>query len=138
MVHLLPLYFFSKYTIYPKSFKIIYSDFLDVNTLSDKRLSYEKCKSNRNPFCAYHFENARFDVSSPGTGNKTRNIASSDPVSTARDFYNKLTLVGNTCLISGEFHPILETSFNFAAGGVMFCLLRKDFTALILIPGLLR
>ena len=48
----------------------------------------------------YHYENGRFGVSSPSTGNKTRNIASSDPVSTARDFYNKITLGG------------IEQSFN--------------------------
>ena len=27
----------------------------------------------------YHYENGRFGVNSPSTGNKTRNIASSDP-----------------------------------------------------------
>ena len=36
----------------------------------------------------YHYENGRFGVNSPSTGNKTRNIASSDPLSTAKDFYD--------------------------------------------------
>lgn len=48
----------------------------------------------------YHYENGRFGVSSPSTGNKTRNIASADPVSTAKDFYDKIALGG------------IEQSFN--------------------------
>lgn len=42
----------------------------------------------------YQYDNGRFGVSSPSTGNKTRNIASADPVSTAKDFYNKIALGG--------------------------------------------
>lgn len=42
----------------------------------------------------YRYENGRFGVSSPSTGNKTRNIESTDPVSTAKDFYNKIALGG--------------------------------------------
>lgn len=43
---------------------------------------------------SYQYENGRFGVSSPSTGNTTRNIASDDPVSTAKDFYDKIALGG--------------------------------------------
>lgn len=42
----------------------------------------------------YQYKNGRFGVSSPSTGNVTRNIASTDPISTARDFYDKIALGG--------------------------------------------
>lgn len=42
----------------------------------------------------YHYENGRFGVSSSSTGNNTRNIVAADPVSTAKDFYNKIALGG--------------------------------------------
>lgn len=42
----------------------------------------------------YRYSNGRFGVSSPSTGNKTRNIASSDPLSTAKDFYDKIAFGG--------------------------------------------
>lgn len=48
----------------------------------------------------YQYENGRFGVSSPSTGNKTRNIASPDPVGTAKDFYDRIALGG------------IEQSFN--------------------------
>ena len=38
---------------------------------------------------SYPFNNGRFGVSSPSTGKLTRNIFSADPVSTAKDFYDK-------------------------------------------------
>ena len=42
----------------------------------------------------YHYESGCFGVSSPSTGKVTRNIASSDPNSTAKDFYDKIALGG--------------------------------------------
>ena len=42
----------------------------------------------------YPYSNGRFGVSSPSTGNQTRNIASSDPLSTAKDFYDTITYGG--------------------------------------------
>lgn len=39
---------------------------------------------------SYPYANGRFGESSPSTGNRTRNIASADPLSTATDFYNKI------------------------------------------------
>ena len=42
----------------------------------------------------YHYENGRFGISSPSTGNKTRNIISVDPLSTAKDFYDKIAYGG--------------------------------------------
>ncbi len=43
---------------------------------------------------SYPFNNGRFGVSSPSTGKLTRNIFSADPVSTAKDFYDKIALGG--------------------------------------------
>lgn len=42
----------------------------------------------------YDYNNGRFGVSSPSTGNQTRNIASENPQSTAKDFYDKIALGG--------------------------------------------
>ena len=42
----------------------------------------------------YEYKNGRFGVSSPSTGNKTRNISSADPLSTAKDFYDKIAFGG--------------------------------------------
>lgn len=42
----------------------------------------------------YTYSNGRFGNNSPSTGNKTRNIASSDPVATGNDFYNKIAYGG--------------------------------------------
>ena len=42
----------------------------------------------------YEYDNGRFGVNSPSTGNQTRNIASSDNLSTAKDFYDKIALGG--------------------------------------------
>lgn len=42
----------------------------------------------------YPYRNGRFGVSSPSTGNKTRNIASADPLSTATDFYDRIAYGG--------------------------------------------
>lgn len=49
----------------------------------------------------YMYENGRFGVNSPSTGNRTRNIASSDPVSTAKDFYNKIAFGGIEIVYNG-------------------------------------
>lgn len=49
----------------------------------------------------YHYENGRFGVSSPSTGNKTRNIASSDPLTTAKDFYDKIAFGGKETIYKG-------------------------------------
>lgn len=42
----------------------------------------------------YPYENGRFGVNSPHTGNKTRNIFSEDNIATARDFYDKISFGG--------------------------------------------
>ncbi|MBR4780292.1 MAG: hypothetical protein IK014_02930 [Lachnospiraceae bacterium] len=42
----------------------------------------------------YEYKNGRFGVSSPSTGQRTRNIGSSDPLSTAKDFYDKIAFGG--------------------------------------------
>ena len=42
----------------------------------------------------YPCENGRFGKSSPSTGNKTRNIASENPLATATDFYDRLAFGG--------------------------------------------
>ena len=49
----------------------------------------------------YHYENGRFGVNSPSTGNKTRNIVSSDPLSTAKDFYDKIAFGGKEAVYKG-------------------------------------
>jgi hypothetical protein len=42
----------------------------------------------------YAYSNGRFGISSPSTGNKTRNIISDDPLSTAKDFYDRIAFGG--------------------------------------------
>ena len=42
----------------------------------------------------YPYRNGRFGVNSPSTGNKTRNIASADPLGTAKDFYDRIAYGG--------------------------------------------
>lgn len=42
----------------------------------------------------YKYQNGRFGDSSPSTGNKTRNISSSNPPQTAKDFYDRITYGG--------------------------------------------
>ena len=49
----------------------------------------------------YHFKNGRFGVNSPSTGNKTRNIVSSDPISSAKDFYEKIAFGGKETKYNG-------------------------------------
>lgn len=43
---------------------------------------------------SYKYSNGYFGNNSPSTGNKTRNIASIDNLSTAIDFYNKIAFGG--------------------------------------------
>jgi hypothetical protein len=42
----------------------------------------------------YQYKDGRFGVNSPSTGERTRNIASADPLATAYDFYNKIAFGG--------------------------------------------
>ena len=49
----------------------------------------------------YHCENGRFGTSSPSTGNKTRNIASDNPLVTAKDFYDKIAFGGKETIYNG-------------------------------------
>ena len=42
----------------------------------------------------FHHHDGRFGENSPSTGNKTRNIASADPLSTAKDFYDRIAYGG--------------------------------------------
>lgn len=42
----------------------------------------------------YKYHNGRFGVSSPSTGNNTRNIISSNPLKAANDFYAKIAKGG--------------------------------------------
>ena len=42
----------------------------------------------------YKYHNGRFGVSSPSTGNNTRNIHSSNPLIAANDFYTKIAKGG--------------------------------------------
>ena len=45
--------------------------------------------ASKYPYC-----NGRFGENSPSTGNKTRNIASADPLGTAKDFYDRIAYGG--------------------------------------------
>lgn len=49
----------------------------------------------------YQYKNGRFGVSSPSTGNKTRNISSSDSMTTAKDFYDKIAFGGKETIYNG-------------------------------------
>ena len=46
----------------------------------------------------YKYQNGRFGDNSPSTGNETRNITSSDPVTTATDFYDRIAYGGKETL----------------------------------------
>ena len=50
----------------------------------------------------YHYENGRFGLNSPSTGNRTRNIISSDPMATAKDFYDRIAYGGREIVYKGE------------------------------------
>ncbi len=51
----------------------------------------------------YNYSNGRFGTNSPSTGNKTRNIASNDPVATANDFYSKIAHGGSEKKYNNNF-----------------------------------
>ncbi len=56
----------------------------------------------------YKYQNGRFGDKSPSTGNKTRNITSSDPVSTATDFYNTIAYGGKETVYDGGKRRITQ------------------------------
>lgn len=49
-------------------------------------------------FC---YVNGRFGVNSPSSGIKTRNFASSDPLATAKEFYDKIAFGGKETVYNG-------------------------------------
>lgn len=51
---------------------------------------------------SYKYSNGYFGDKSPSTGNRTRNIASSDNVASAIDFYNKIALGGKEKILSNN------------------------------------
>ncbi len=50
----------------------------------------------------YAYSNGRFGTNSPHGGSSTRNIASTDNLATAKDFYNKLAYGGKESLVNGN------------------------------------
>ena len=50
----------------------------------------------------YKYSEGRFGDSSPHTGNHTRNISSSDPLSTAKDFYDLISYGGKEIIYSNN------------------------------------
>lgn len=73
----------------------------------------------------YHYENGRFGVNSKSTGNQTRNIFAGDPLSTAKDFYDKLALGG----IEKSIHKNgVEIHFTKMADGTIVTM-RKTSTS---------
>lgn len=59
---------------------------------------------------SYKYSNGYFGDKSPSTGSKTRNIASSDNVSTATDFYNKIALGGTERVYDNGNRKITQMS----------------------------
>ena len=49
----------------------------------------------------YQYINGRFGTNSPSSGNITRNISSFDPLSTAKDFYDKIAFGGKETVYNG-------------------------------------
>jgi hypothetical protein len=57
--------------------------------------TYRSIGENILPTAAnYPYHDGRFGVNSPSTGTYTRNIASSDPIGTATDFYDRIAYGG--------------------------------------------
>ena len=69
---------------------------------------------------SYKYQNGRFGVSSPSTGNYTRNISSSNPLYTAKDFYDKIakggvadgSSVAYRVVSSSDGTPVVEISIR--------------------------
>ncbi len=59
---------------------------------------------------SYKYSNGYFGEKSSSTGSKTRNIVSSDNVSTATDFYNKIALGGTETIYNGGNRRITQMS----------------------------
>lgn len=56
----------------------------------------------------YEYSNGFFGKNSPSTGNRTRNIASVDPVATATDFYNRIANGGKEKTYDGGARKITQ------------------------------
>ena len=56
----------------------------------------------------YPYRNGRFGENSPSTGNKTRNIASADPLGTAKDFYDRIAYGGKETIYDGGDRRITQ------------------------------
>lgn len=59
---------------------------------------------------SYKYSNGYFGDKSPSTGSKTRNIASSDNISTATDSYNKIALGGTEKIYDNGNRRITQMS----------------------------
>ena len=59
---------------------------------------------------SYKYSNGYFGDNSQSTGNRTRNIASSDNVATATDFYNKIALGGTEKIYDNGNRRITQMS----------------------------
>ena len=59
---------------------------------------------------SYKYSNGYFGDNSPSTGNRTRNIASSDNVATATDFYNKIAMGGTEKIYDNGNRRITQMS----------------------------
>lgn len=59
---------------------------------------------------SYKYSNGYFGDKSPSTGSKTRNITSSDNISTATDFYNKIALGGTEKVYDNGNRKITQMS----------------------------
>lgn len=59
---------------------------------------------------SYKYSSGYFGDKSPSTGSKTRNIASSDNIATATDFYNKIALGGTEKIYDNGNRKITQMS----------------------------
>ena len=67
----------------------------------------------------YHYENGRFGVNSPSTGNKTRNIASSDPEAVYKGGQLRITHMADGSVVtmrtissSPDGSPVVEINIS--------------------------